>query len=582
MELVPGEQFEEKLSGAHTAAEAVAPPPMDALSVIPLGGMGEIGKNCTLIEIEGRRLMVDCGVKFPDEVELPGIDLVIPDFAHVLEEPDRLQALILTHGHEDHIGALPFLLKRLPNTLQVYGSRYTLGLVHAKLEEHRLLGAVDMREIAAGSVLKLGPFTVEAFHVCHSIPDGLGFAIDTPRGLIVHTGDFKFDGTPVDGRKTDMDALRRFAQKGVLVMLSDSTNTENPGETPSEREVQPGLDAAFAAAKGRIITTAFASNVHRFQMVLEAAHRAGRKVATLGMSMTYNMNMAHEMGRLVAPPNTWIAFEELQNLRPDKAVLVTTGSQGEPMSGLSLMASGQHAHVQVKPGDALVYSARIIPGNERTVNRVINDFHTRGADVFMEPRYKVHVSGHGYAGDQRRLLETLRPRYFLPVHGEMRHQVSHRQLAEDAGMPHERVFILDNGERWAFDGRTARIQGRVPSGEVLVDGKGVGDIGDVVLRDRRHLSEDGMVLCVLGLTRKGEVVAGPDIITRGMVLERENAELLEEARGRVRDAVAGMHQVAHSANWDEVRAVVTQVLKKYFKQTLDRRPMVLPFVMELG
>jgi ribonuclease J len=427
----------------------------------------------------------------------------------------------------------------------------------------------------------MAPFVIEAFHVCHSIPDGMGLAIETPRGLIVHSGDFKFDPTPVDGRKTDAVKLRELGERGVLALISDSTNTEQPGETPSEREVQGGLDAAFSQSKGRIIATAFASNVHRFQMLLEAGARAGRKVATLGMSMTYNMDLAHEMGYLDAPPNTWVSFDELKNLPPQKSVLVTTGSQGEPMSGLALMASGQHANVQVRPGDALVYCARIIPGNERTVNKVINDFHRRGAQVCSSPAYMVHVSGHGYAGDQRRLMELVRPRFFLPAHGEMRHQVSHKTIAQDAGLPAERVYVLDNGQRWTWDGREARVQGMVPSGEVLVDGKGVGDIGDVVLRDRKHLSEDGVVLCLLGMTRKGEVISGPDIISRGFVYERSNEDVLEEARGRVRDSLAGMNTPDHTPGWDEVRAIVSQCLKRYFKQKFDRRPMILPVVMEL-
>ncbi len=580
MEISAGEQFTEKLSGSMTSAAAVAPPPPNSLSIIPLGGMGEIGKNHSILQYDQDAIIIDCGVKFPNDVEQPGIDLIIPDFSYVLESQQQVKALILTHGHEDHIGSLPFLLRSI--NPPIYGSAYTLGLVRSKLEEHKLLSKADLRIVHPGDRIRVGALVVDFFHVCHSIPDGLGLAIRTPVGTVVHSGDFKFDSTPVDGFKTDADYLRRLGEEGVLVLLSDSTNTEHSGDTPSEREVRPGLEQVFSLVKkGRIISTSFASNVHRFQQILEVAHQFKRKVATMGMSMTYNMGLAHELGCIEAPPDTWVSFDELKGLPPEKSVLVCTGSQGEPMSGLSLMASGQHSHVQVRPGDALIYCARVIPGNERTVNKMVNDFYYRGAQVFAGGRHKVHVSGHGYAGDQRRLMELLRPRYFIPVHGEMRHQVSHKQLAMEAGLSADRVFMMNNGDRWVFDGKQARLQGMVAAGEVMVDGKGVGDIGDVVLRDRKHLSEDGMVLCVLGLTRKGEIVAGPDIISRGFVYERENEDVLEEARNRVRDSIQGMQTPDHTPGWDEVRAIVSQALKRYFKQKFDRRPMILPVVMEL-
>jgi len=580
LQLEHGEAFQEKLSGNLTSAVAAAPPPPNTLSIIPLGGMGEIGKNHAVIQYDQTAVIIDCGVKFPNDVEQPGIDLIIPDFSYLLENKAIIKGLVLTHGHLDHIGSLPFLLRHI--NPPIYGSAYTLGLVRSILEEHKLLSKADLRIVHPGDRVTLGNMVIDFFHVCHSIPDGLGLAIHTPVGLVVHSGDFRFDATPVDGFKTDAEFLRRLGQEGVLVLLSDSTNTERSGDTPSERAVRPGLEQVFSEMrKGRIIATSFASNVHRFQQILEVAHQFKRKVATLGMSMTYNMNLAHELGCVEAPPDTWVSFDELKGLPPEKSVLVCTGSQGEPMSGLSLMASGQHSNVQVRPGDALVYCARVIPGNERTVNKMINDFYYRGAQVFAEGKYKVHVSGHGFAGDQRRLMELLRPRFFIPVHGEMRHQVSHKAIAAEAGLTSDRVFMMNNGDRWVFDGKQARLQGIVASGEVMVDGKGVGDIGDVVLRDRKHLSEDGMVLCVLGLTRKGEIVAGPDIISRGFVYERENEDVLEEARNRVRDAIAGMSAPDHSPGWDEVRAIVMQTLKRYFKQKFDRRPMILPVVMEL-
>jgi ribonuclease J len=541
--------------------------------------VGEIGKNLTLLEFDGQILLVDCGVRFPNEAEMPGIDLIIPDFTYLLENKDKVQGILLTHGHEDHIGSLPYLLRQLP--LPIYGTRYTLGLVKAKLEEHRLLEATNLREIQPGERLTLGNFRLEFFSVCHSIVDGIGLAIDTPLGLVVHSGDFKFDESPVDGVKTDADTLRRLGDRGVLALLSDSTNVERLGHTPSEREVGPALDEIFRAAKRRIISTSFASNVHRFQTLLESAQRAGRKLATLGMSMTFNMRLATDLRRLRVPNGTWISFDNAMQLPPERTVIVTTGSQGEPMSGLARMAAGIHTDLKVQPGDVLVYSARAIPGNERTINTVVNNFYRRGAEVITESNARVHVSGHGSREDLKRLLELVRPRYFLPAHGEMRHQVTHRRVANETGLKDDNVFLLENGQRWAFDGREAWVHGRVQAGEVLVDGKGIGDISEVVLRDRKHLSEDGMVLCLLGLSEdKGEILAGPDIVSRGFVYVKDNDALMDEAKQLVREALAN-RQGPDTPGWAEVRAIVVQVLKKFFKQRTERRPMILPVVMEI-
>ncbi len=575
MEVRPGEFPEEKLAAGPQYLGA----PQGALSIIPLGGMGEIGKNITLVEYGDDILVIDCGIKFPNEAELPGIDLVIPDFSYLLENRDKVRGIVLTHGHEDHIGSLPFLLRKLP--LPIYGSRYTLGLVKSKLEEHKLLDATRLTEIRSGGSIRLGCFGVEFFSVCHSIVDGLGLAIDTPLGLVVHSGDFKFDSTPVDGVHTDEAALRRFEERGVLALISDSTNVEKPGFTPSEKEVGPAFEEVFRQAPRRVIATCFASNVHRFQQILDTAAKFRRKVATLGMSMGYNMRLAQELGYLKGGGGTWADFNTVKSLPPERTVVVTTGSQGEPMSGLARMAAGTHTDLRVEEGDLLLYSARAIPGNERTINTVINNFYRCGAEVVTEGRLRVHVSGHGSREDLRKLFHLLQPAYFLPAHGEPRHQVMQRRMAHEAGMPQDRVFLMDNGDRWSFDGRRAFKHGHVPAGEVLVDGKGVGDIGDVVLRDRKHLSEDGVVLCLLGFSRETkEIVTGPDILSRGFVYEKDSGPFLEEARQLVREAVAN-YQGSQAPGWDELRAMVTQVLKRFFKQRTERRPMILPVVMEI-
>ncbi|MES2201953.1 MAG: ribonuclease J [candidate division FCPU426 bacterium] len=545
------------------------------LRILPLGGLGEIGKNFTLIEYENDVLIVDCGIRFPNPVEYPGIDLILPDFSYLRTIKDRVRAVVLTHGHEDHIGGLAYLLRDLE--LPIYGTRFTLELARHRIEEQGMLSRCSFNEIGPDRTVEIGVFRLGFFWVCHSIAEGLGLAIETPLGLVVHTGDFKFDSDPVDGRKIDLHALRQIGDLGVLLLISDSTNVDRPGNTPSERSVGPALEAAFAGAKRRIITTSFASHVHRFQQVLEAAEKAGRKLATLGRSMTENMRLAAELGLLKVPKGLWLDFDDLRNMDPARTVVVSTGSQGEPNSGLVRMATGQHPDLRVEPGDLLVYSARSIPGNERSIGHLINNFYRQGAEVITERQAQVHASGHGAREDLRQMLRLLRPRYFIPGHGELRHQVAHKNLAWEEGIEARRIFVLENGQPWEFDGTDARVGQKVPAGEVLVDGVGIGDEMEPMLRDRRHLNEAGMVVCMLGLSREtGEILSGPDIMAHG-VLSGAEAGIIEEAKEAVRAALAGRR----GADWDGAREIITSTLKRFFKRRLGRRPVIMPAVMEL-
>lgn len=545
------------------------------LSVLPLGGLGEIGKNFTLIEYENDVIIVDCGIRFPNPVEYPGIDLILPDFSYLREIKDKLRGVVLTHGHEDHIGGLAFLLKEFP--MPIYGTGYTLGLARHRIEERGVLSHTSFHEIAPDKTVELGVFKLGFFWVCHSTIDGVGLAIETPLGLIVHTGDFKFDSSPVDGRKIDITALKQIGDLGVLLLISDSTNVDRPGHTPSETAVRPALESAFSGARRRIITTSFASHVHRFQQVLEISAKFGRKVATLGRSMNENMRLAAEMGLLKTPPQTWIDFSDLRIMDPAKTVVVSTGSQGEVNSGLTRMAAGNHSDLKVEQGDLLIYSARAIPGNERNISHLINNFYRQGAEVVTEAQAQVHVSGHGSREDLRQMLHALKPRYFIPGHGELRHQVSHKKLAWEEGIPGENVFVMANGQRWEFDGAEARINGSVPAGEVLVDGDSMGDEMEPVLRDRRHLNESGMVVCMLGLSREtGEILSGPDILAHGVLSDAE-AGMIEEAKVLVRQAL----QEQDGRDWDQAREIITLTLKRFFKKRLGRRPVIMPAVMEL-
>lgn len=578
MEIKPGQAIRERLSG-DAPVEILEPAPSQVLAITPLGGVGEVGKNFTVLEHQGKALIVDCGLRFPNVAEHPGIDLIIPDFSYLRILGERIVGLFLTHGHEDHIGAVAFLLKERP--LKIYGSRYTLALAKGRIQELGVADRATFIEVEAGGRLRLGPFDLRFFAVCHSVCDGLGVAVKTSLGTVVHSGDFKFDADPVDGRRIDRALLKQLGDEGVLALISDSTNVERPDWCPSERSVLPALTRAFADAKRRVILTSFASHVHRFQQVLEAAAATGRKVAPLGRSMEHNMRLAAELGYLKPPKGVLLDFGSLKGLPPDKAVVVSTGSQGEPRSGLARMAEGAHSDIQVEGGDLLVYSARAIPGNERTIGAMINNFYRRGAEVLTERQALVHVSGHGGREDLREMLRLLRPRFLIPFHGELRHQVVHRKLAYEEGLTAERVFMLENGQRWTWDGRQARADAFVPAGEVLVDGLAQGEEDSLVLRDRQHLREDGIVVCSVGLGRRdGVVLQGPYLLARGILAPDLDA-LLNAAEDAVHAALSELAAHGQPPDYDQARDVVATTLKRYFKKTLQARPVIVPAVLEV-
>ena len=548
-----------------------------AVRLIPLGGLGEIGLNMMLVESGDDVVAVDCGLMFPDD-ELPGIDYVIPDFSYALARGDRFRAVVLTHGHEDHIGALPYLLRE--RGVPVYGTPLTLALVSEKLREHGLLEGADLRPMRPRVAFEVGPFRVEPIRVTHSIVDGLGLAVGTPAGTVVFTGDFKLDPTPLDGEPSDDARFAELGDAGVLVLCSDSTNVDRPGHTRSEREVGAALAERFAAARGRIIVATFASHIHRIQQVLTEAARCGRQVALLGRSMERNVTIAAELGYLPVPGGLLRALEELVALPADRQVILSTGSQGEPNSALSLMAAGEHKYAQITRGDLVILSARVIPGNERTVGRVINALYRLGAEVLYEDNAFVHVSGHASQEDLKRMLHLTRPRYFVPVHGEYRHLLGHARLAAATGLPPERIFLIEDGRGLEASAGAARVVDGFPAGRVLVDGKGVGDVGAVVLRDRQILNEDGVIAVALAVDAKGALVAGPDLASRGVVYVKESEVLLDALRAAV---VAALDEPAADEPWDrEAIAVrVRTTVRQFINQRFQRKPVVLPMILEV-
>ena len=545
--------------------------------LIPLGGLGEIGLNMMLVESGEDLIAIDCGLMFPDD-ELPGIDHVIPDFTYALARRAGFRAVVLTHGHEDHIGALPYLLREA--AVPVYGTPMTLALVAERLREHGLAEAADLRTIRARQRVEAGPFGIEAIRVTHSIVDGIGLAIDTPAGTVVHTGDFKLDPSPLDGELPDYRRFAELGEQGVLVLCSDSTNADRPGHTGSEVEVGQALATRFDGASGRIIVATFASHIHRVQQVLTLASRTGRRVALLGMSMQRNVTIAAELGYLRVPDGVLVPLEELDDLPAHRQVILSTGSQGEPNSALALMAAAEHKYVHVERGDLAIISARVIPGNERTISRVVNALYRLGAEVLYEDNAFVHVSGHASQEDLKLMFNLTRPRYFIPVHGEYRHLLAHARLAESVGIGPDRVFLIEDGMGVEVSKATARRVGRFPAGRVLVDGKSVGDIGAVVLRDRQLLAEDGLVAVSLAVDRDGVVVAGPEIASRGFVYVKESEPLLEELKKAV---LAALAERDPDAPWDRdlVGATVRSAVRHFINQRFRRKPVVLPIILEV-
>ena len=547
--------------------------------IIPLGGLGEIGKNMTVIECANDMFIIDCGLAFPD-AEMPGVDMVIPDFTYVERNADKLRGIVLTHGHEDHIGGLAYLLKKVETP--VFGTRLTLALVEAKLKEHQLNGKVKLNIVEPRKTIRMGCMAVELIHVNHSIPDAVGMAVHTPAGVLVHTGDFKVDFSPIDGGIIDLGRFGELGSRGVLALMADSTNAERPGYTPTERKVGASFDKLFAEAEGkRIIIATFSSNIHRVQQIINCAEQCGRKVAVFGRSMVNVITIARELGYLEVKDGTIIDIDLMNRYSADQIVLITTGSQGEPMSALTRMAMGDHKKVNITPQDFIIISATPIPGNEKFVTRVVNELMKSGAHVVYERMYEVHVSGHACQEELKLMLSLVKPRFFIPVHGEYKHLKKHAELAREIGMDKDHIIVGQIGDVIESNGIDMRITGQAPAGRVLVDGLGVGDVGSIVLRDRKHLAQDGLIIVVIGVNRAdNEIVSGPELISRGFVYVRESEELMDEARLLLTDAL-DQCSAADLHDWNALKAKLRDVLSDYIFHKTKRSPMILPIIMEV-
>ncbi len=550
----------------------------NTLTIIPLGGLGEIGKNIMVLKYNKDIIVIDGGLMFPED-EMLGIDLVIPDISYLIENRDHIRGFVLTHGHEDHIGSMPYILKEI--SAPVYGTKLTLGLLDAKLKESNFDQKVKTRCVRPGDSIQLGAFQIQFIRVSHSIADSVALGIKTPVGTIVHTGDFKLDQTPVDNEKIDYHKFAELGKQGVLVLLSDSTNAERPGYTLSERVVGETFNETFRKAKERIIIASFASNIHRIQQAITTASKYGRKVAVAGRSMINVVNIARELGYLEIPPDTLVDLDEIQFLPKREVVILTTGSQGEPMSALTRMAMCDHKQVEIMPGDTVIISASPIPGNEKMVHRTIDNLLRQGAEVIYESFSGVHVSGHASQEELKLMLNLVRPKFFIPVHGEYRHLIKHAQLAREVGIPPTNIFVVENGQVLEFTPDRGAITGRVTAGNVLVDGLGVGDVGNIVLRDRKQLSRDGIFIVFVTIDKDdGTVVAGPDIVSRGFVYVRESEELLEEAKERVRE-VLKQCELQQTTEWAAIKSYVREAVGKFLYERTRRRPMILPIIIEV-
>lgn len=546
------------------------------VKIIPLGGVNEIGKNLTAIEYKNDIVVIDCGLKFPDE-DMFGIDLVIPDITYLMKNKEKVSGIFLTHGHEDHIGALPYVLKQL--NVPVYGTKLTLGIVETKLKEHGLLSSTELIRVKPRDVIRLNSVSVEFIKTNHSIADSVAIAVHTPLGVVLHTGDFKVDYTPVFGDAIDLQRFGEIGKKGVLALMSDSTNAEKKGFTMSEKTVGRRFDSIFAEhSTKRIIIATFASNVDRVQQVINSAYKSGRKVVIEGRSMVNTISIAQELGYISIPDNTLIDIEQLKNYPDEKTVLITTGSQGESMAALSRMASGTHRKVHIMPGDVVVLSATPIPGNEKAVSKVINELSIRGAEVVFQD---THVSGHACQEELKLIYSLVRPKYAIPVHGEYRHLQANARLANELGISKENTFILSSGDVLELDDENAKVTDHVQNGAIYVDGLGVGDVGNIVLRDRQHLAEDGILIVVLTLEKySNQILAGPDIVSRGFVYVRESEMLIEEAKMVVEEALEGCLSRGIS-DWGKLKNVVKDALNDYLWKKTKRSPMILPIIMEV-
>ena len=548
------------------------------VKIIPLGGLNEIGKNMTAIEYKNDIVIIDCGLKFPDE-DMFGIDVVIPDITYLLKHKDKVSGIFLTHGHEDHIGALPYVLKQL--NVPVYGTKLTLGIVQSKLKEHNLLSTTELITVKPRDVVRLNSVSVEFIKTNHSIADSVAIAVHTPLGAVLHTGDFKVDYTPIDGEPMDFARFAELGKKGVLLMMADSTNVERPGYTMSEKIVGESLCRIFGKSKGRIIVATFASNIHRIQQIIDAAARYGRKVAVSGRSMENIVQVAIELGYIKIEKENLVSIDQINKYNNDQIVIITTGSQGEPMSALARMATSEHRKVNIVPGDTIIISATPIPGNEKLVSRVVDQLFKKGAEVVYGSSEAVHVSGHA-CQEELKLMQTLvKPKYFIPVHGEYRHLKQHGELANSIGVPKSNILIPEIGDVIEVTRNSIKKSGTVISGQIFVDGLGVGDVGNIVIRDRKHLSQDGILTVVVTLSKENKaIIAGPDIISRGFVYVRESEKLMDEARDIVRDVFAKCEE-QKITDWSTLKSTVRDELRSFLYEKTKRKPMILPIIMEI-
>ena len=548
------------------------------LKIIPLGGLLEIGKNITVFEYEDEIIIVDCGLAFPTE-DMLGVDLVVADMSYLEKNKNKIKGLFVTHGHEDHIGGIPYLLRQV--NVPIYGTKFTLGLIRNKLEEHRLLKSTTLYEVEQGTTIDAGKMKVEFIRTSHSIPDAVGFAIYTPVGIVMHTGDFKIDYTPIDGQKIDFGRLAEIGEKGVLLLMSDSTNAERKGFTKSESTIGEVFDELFMHCRKRIIVATFASNVHRVQQIIDASYENGRKVAICGRSMVKMIETACELGYMNIPKNTLIDIDLINKYADEKLTIITTGSQGEPMSALTRMAAGDHKKVEITPNDLVIISANPIPGNEKFVTKVIDDLMQIGAEVVYSSLADVHVSGHGCQEEQKLMISLVKPKYFMPVHGEYRQLIAHSETAQSMGIDKDNIIMMSNGRVLEINEEGANLTGSVPSGRILVDGLGVGDVGNIVLRDRQHLSQDGLIVIVLTMdSNTGEVIAGPEIISRGFVYVRESENLMDDVKSVARNEIRKCEERGVT-DWTTIKTSVRDNLRDYIFMKTKRNPMIIPIIMEV-
>lgn len=548
------------------------------LKIIPLGGLEEIGNNMTIFEYEDEIIVVDCGLEFPTD-DMLGVDLVIPDVTYLERNKEKIKGFVITHGHEDHIGAIPYILKQI--NVPIYGTRLTLGLIKNKLEEHKLLRSTKLYEIEAGKTINFGKMKVEFIRSCHSIPDAVMLAIYTPVGTVLHTGDFKIDYTPINSEMTDLNRIAEIGNKGVLALLSDSTNAERKGYTMSERTVGQELDKLFVNCTKRIVVATFASNVHRVQQIVDASVANGRKIAVCGRSMINMIETARELGYIDVPENVFIDIDMIKNYTDEQLVIITTGSQGETMSALTRMAAGEHKKIVITPNDLIIISANPIPGNEKSVSKVIDDLLQIGADVVYSALADIHVSGHACQEEQKLIFALAKPKYFIPVHGEYRQLMAHAETAKSMGVEPQNIFMSTNGRIIELNEKEAKLTGSVPCGKILVDGYGVGDVGNVVLRDRQHLSQDGLIVIVMTMdSATGEIVAGPDVISRGFVYVKESENLMDEVKKFIREEVQ-MLENRGIRDWSTIKSTLKDHIRDYIFQKTKRNPMILPIIMSL-